>query len=180
MATAPVVRFMFCALMALASAACVRSMEGAGTSPSAAPAAEQQDVEVGPHAGAPQQGEAPDAPAAVNPWAEPARQVLLPHCGRCHDGAQPGSLARARAVYDLSEEIWYARITPQQYEGMLGRVRARDAIPDADKTVIERFVGCARDGECGLFPLTRPCGLASTLTSRRKCGSGYRATMICA
>jgi hypothetical protein len=89
-----------------------------------------------------------DAATPANQWAEPARNVLLPHCGRCHNGALESSLERARAAYDLSETVWYARMTAQRYDAMLRRVQGNDAITSADKTMIERFVRCARDGDC--------------------------------
>lgn len=74
--------------------------------------------------------------------------MLLPHCGRCHNGTLETSLPQARAVYDLSEAVWYARVAPHQYERMLQRVRGVEAIPEADRLVVERFVLCARDNNC--------------------------------
>ena len=77
-------------------------------------------------------GEPPAAPASANPWAEPAREVLVQHCGRCHRSDLDTSLAGALAVYDLTRPVWYATLRPDQYDGILERVREAGAVgPDS-------------------------------------------------
>lgn len=149
------IRFLICLVITLAGAACATSTQEAEAPSSEAqtasdpPAAEPcEEQAVMPET----QAEESEMPAAANPWAEPAREVLLPHCGKCHNGTLPTSLPGARAVYDLSEAIWYARIAPQQYDGMLQRVRSHSAIPEDDKSAIENFVRCARDNDCAGSP----------------------------
>lgn len=148
------VRWLLCLAIVLTVAACTTPGEPAEAPPPEAPTATEPMAPESPSVAPPAAPAAllepagSVAPAAVNPWAEAARQVLLPHCGQCHDGERPTSLPRAKAIYDLSEAIWYARVAPQQYDGMLRRVRGHAAITDTDKSVIESFVRCARDNDC--------------------------------
>ena len=90
---------------------------------------------------------APAAPNA-NPWAAAARDVLAPHCGSCHRRDLPTKVPRALAVFDLLDEPWYGRLTAEQLGGVLLRVRGTKGILPEDAAVVERFVRCARDGEC--------------------------------
>jgi hypothetical protein len=84
----------------------------------------------------------------VNPWAEPAREVLVQYCGRCHRSDLDTSLTGALAVYDLTKPIWYANLRPDQYDGILERVHEASAIGPEDVAVLEAFVGCAKGGAC--------------------------------
>jgi hypothetical protein len=88
------------------------------------------------------------AAAATNPWAEPVRDVLVQHCGRCHRGDLPTALPRALAIFDLTEPVWHARLLPGQYAGVLERIRENSAIPAEDIASVEAFVGCATGGNC--------------------------------
>ena len=140
-------------LVLVAGLWCAACSTPAGITPATQPApSRSEDVSTRETAGTPVAGKAgagePAAAPAPNKWAEPVRQVLLPHCGRCHNGALETSLPRARAVYDLSEAAWYARIAPHQYDKMLQRVRGVEAIPEADQIIVERFARCARDNDC--------------------------------
>ena len=140
-------------LVLFACLSCAACSTPAGITPAPQPAPSRSEEEsTAETAGPPVAGKArpgdPVAAPALNKWAEPVRQVLLPHCGRCHDGALETSLPRARAVYDLSEAAWYAHIAPHQYDKMLQRVRGVEAIPEADKIIVERFARCARDNDC--------------------------------
>lgn len=81
--------------------------------------------------------------AGANPWSEPARTVLIAACGSCHQPGLPTSVPGALAVFDLSEDVWYARLQGQQFEGLLRRVRAMDTIDEWDKKVVEYFVDTA-------------------------------------
>ncbi|HKQ60274.1 MAG TPA: hypothetical protein VJS92_03250 [Candidatus Polarisedimenticolaceae bacterium] len=90
-----------------------------------------------------------DAPAvqARNAWAEPTRDLLVPHCGRCHLGSLPTSKPKALAIFDFTENPWYSRLHGEQYDALLQRVRGTEAIAkDAD--IVEKFVRCARDKTC--------------------------------
>jgi hypothetical protein len=115
----------------------------------AAPAAEASPSPVAPPAAAlePSPSPPPSRPAE-NPWAEATRKLLAPTCGRCHQGDLPTSLPKALAVFNLAETPWYSHIRPEQFDGMLRRVRGSKDISEADKAVVESFVRCARDGAC--------------------------------
>jgi hypothetical protein len=87
--------------------------------------------------------------APANPWLDPAREVLIQHCGRCHRGDLPTSLPKALAVFDLTRPIWNERLVRPQYDGILTRVRESSAIDPDEVAAVEAFVRCARDGACG-------------------------------
>ena len=84
----------------------------------------------------------------INPWAEPAREVLVQYCGRCHRSDLDTSLTGALAVFDLTKPIWYANLRPDQYDGILERVHEASAIGPEDVVAMETFVACARGGAC--------------------------------
>jgi len=86
--------------------------------------------------------------ADANRWAEPTRGLLAQHCGRCHLPNLPTSNARALAIFNLTEEPWYGRMTNEQLDSLLPRVRSIRELTDADRTIVERFVHCARDHDC--------------------------------
>ena len=87
------------------------------------------------------------APPA-NPWAEPVRGLLAQHCGRCHLPNLPTSVPRALAVFDLTEDPWYGRLAPDQYDDLTRRVASIKSLPAEDVAIVERFVRCARDKDC--------------------------------
>jgi mono/diheme cytochrome c family protein len=86
--------------------------------------------------------------STANRWAEPTRGILAQHCGRCHLPNLPTSAPRALKVFDLSEEPWYARLTNDQFDDLLRRVRAIKQLPEPDVAIVESFVRCARDQLC--------------------------------
>ena len=88
------------------------------------------------------------APSPANPWAEPTRGILAQHCGRCHLPNLPTSVPRALAVFNLTEDAWYGRLTHDQLDSLLHRVDATKDLPAADAAIVERFVLCARDHVC--------------------------------
>ena len=88
----------------------------------------------------------PFAQSLPNPWSEPTRKVLIEHCGQCHLGSLPTANRRAMAIYDLSEEIWDARLKRENYPGITRRVN-RQATQE-QKTVVEKYLRCARDRAC--------------------------------
>lgn len=83
-----------------------------------------------------------------NRWAEPTRGLLAQHCGRCHLPDLPTSVPRALAVFNLTEEPWYGRLTHDQYETLLERVRSIRQLTETDRSIVESFVRCARDRVC--------------------------------
>ena len=87
---------------------------------------------------------------AANPWLDPAREVLVQHCGQCHRGDLPTALPKALAIYDLTRPIWNEHLVPPQYDGILTRVRESAAIEPDELAAVEAFVHCARDGACGV------------------------------
>jgi hypothetical protein len=93
---------------------------------------------------------APAAPApAANPWLDPAREVLVQHCGRCHRGDLPTAVPGALRVFDLTRPVWSEHLVRPQYDGILTRVRESSAIEADEVAAVEAFVRCARDGACG-------------------------------
>jgi mono/diheme cytochrome c family protein len=99
------------------------------------------------------EGERPAAAPVENRWAEPTRGILAQRCGQCHLPNLPTSVPRALAVFDLTEEPWYGRLKPDQYEDLLARVKSIHALTEYDRSVVESFVRCARDHDC---PRTDP------------------------
>jgi hypothetical protein len=94
--------------------------------------------------------EAERAPAAPseNRWAEPTRGILAQRCGQCHLPNLPTSVPRALAVFDLTEEPWYGRLKHDQYDDLLGRLKAVHELTEYDRSIVEQFVLCARDRDC--------------------------------
>lgn len=89
---------------------------------------------------------------APNPWADLTRDLLAQQCGRCHRGDLPEAPPRALAVFNLLEEPWYGRLQPDQFDGILTRLRATGALDPGDESAVVRFVECARDGRCDPGP----------------------------
>ena len=83
---------------------------------------------------------------ASNPWSEPARKVLIEHCGQCHLGSLPTANRRAMAIYDLAEERWDARLKPENYPGLTRRVDRQGS--QQQKATVEKYVRCTRDRIC--------------------------------
>lgn len=90
------------------------------------------------------------APVATptNRWAEPTRGILAQRCGQCHLPNLKTSVPRALAVFDLTDEPWYGRLTNDQYGDLLHRLRAVRDLPESDAAIAESFVRCARDHDC--------------------------------
>lgn len=128
-------------------AASTPAAPAAASAPSLAPAS--APAVVAPPAAAPATASPVAALPAANPWLDPAREVLVQHCGRCHRGDLPTSLPKALAVFDLTRPIWNERLAPPQYDGILTRVRESSAIAPDEVAAVEAFVRCARDGACG-------------------------------
>jgi cytochrome c5 len=87
------------------------------------------------------------AAAAPNPWSEPARKVLIEHCGGCHLGTLRTANPRALKIYDLSETVWDARLKPENFPGITRRVERQAS--DEQKAVVDKYIRCARDRACG-------------------------------
>ena len=88
---------------------------------------------------------APSAPPpAVPAQAAAARDVLVYHCGRCHRGDLPTALPGALAVFDLTDDLWYGGLGPEQLESVLQRLRAKDDLDPRDLTTMEAFVASTK------------------------------------
>ena len=85
---------------------------------------------------------------AENPWAQSAREALMQPCGRCHRSDLPTSLPRALAVFDLTHDPWHDKMSAQQLDGLLERVRGNKDVSECGRQVVESFVRCARDKDC--------------------------------
>jgi hypothetical protein len=101
---------------------------------------------------APAPSPAPLIATSENRWAEPARDILQLQCGRCHLPHLSTSVPRALAVFDLTENPWYGRLTREQLDGLLHRALSGSAISEPDKAILEGFVRCARDHVCPAVP----------------------------
>lgn len=86
--------------------------------------------------------------SAPNPWSDLTRDVLSPRCGRCHRGDLPTAVPGALAIFDLTEEPWYARLHDEQFDGLLRRIRGSEDLPASDAEAVEKFVRCAREHDC--------------------------------
>ena len=88
------------------------------------------------------------ASSSANRWAEPTRGILAQRCGQCHLPNLPTSVSRALAVFNLSEEPWYGRLTSDQFDSLLLRVHSIRELPELDRSIVLSFVHCARDRVC--------------------------------
>jgi hypothetical protein len=86
--------------------------------------------------------------SSPNRWAEPTRGRLAQRCGRCHLPNLPTSVPRALAVFNLSEDPWYGRLTHDQLDDLLHRVRSTKDIPEQDLAIVLSFVRCEKDRDC--------------------------------
>jgi mono/diheme cytochrome c family protein len=93
-------------------------------------------------------GEPTPVTSPANRWAEPTRGILAQRCGQCHLPNLPTSVPRALAVFNLTDDPWYGRLTHEQYGDLLHRLRAAKDLPESDAAIVERFVRCARDQVC--------------------------------
>lgn len=118
---------------ALTASACAASRGVAGKTAAPAPAAPEPA--------------APEHPA--NPWLDPAREVLVQHCGSCHRSDLPTAVPMALQVFDLTRPVWSEHLVTPQYDGILTRVRGSSAVTTEEIAAVEAFVRCARDGACG-------------------------------
>ena len=91
-------------------------------------------------------------PAPVEPpanrWAEPTRGILAQRCGQCHLPNLPTSVPRALAVFNLTDDPWYGRLSHDQYGDLLHRLRSVKDLPASDLAIVDSFVQCARDQVC--------------------------------
>ena len=127
--------------------------------------------------------DAPPAPAPAhsspNRWAEPTRGILAQRCGSCHLPNLPTSSKGALAVFDLTEEPWYGRLTHEQFDSLLRRTSAGWA---RSRMPIDR----SWRASCGARAITtarppihdeaaRPC-LVARFSSARPDSSGARSS----
>ena len=86
----------------------------------------------------------PDAPPTTVPaalkWSEQARDALVPTCGTCHRSDLPTAKPGALAIFDLTQDVWWATLTEELDAGLLRRVKGSSAIPDEDKHAVEAFL----------------------------------------
>jgi hypothetical protein len=75
--------------------------------------------------------------------------VLVAPCGTCHRGSLETAKPGALAVFDLDEKIWHRKMTDEQLRDLGGRVAKMGAIEDLDKGIVELFLRCRLEGECG-------------------------------
>lgn len=88
------------------------------------------------------------ARSSANRWAEPTRGILAQRCGQCHLPNLPTSVPHALAVFNLTDEPWYGRLTNDQLDSLLLRVHSIEGLSELDGAIVENFVRCARDQVC--------------------------------
>jgi hypothetical protein len=74
--------------------------------------------------------------------------LLAQHSGRCHPPNLPTSVPRALAIFDLTDESWYGGLQHDPFDDLLKSLRSIKSLPAEDTRIIQRFVLCARDGDC--------------------------------
>lgn len=79
------------------------------------------------------------APAAEG--AALTRDLLVARCGQCHRSDLPSAVPKALAVFDLTEDLWYARLSGEQTDRLLGRLRGLSDLDPADLAAAEAFLG---------------------------------------
>ena len=80
------------------------------------------------------------APAQV----DAARDVLVYHCGRCHRSDLPTGVPGALAVFDLTDDLWYRGLGPEQLDSALRRLQSKDDVDPRDLATMEAFVASAK------------------------------------
>jgi hypothetical protein len=90
---------------------------------------------------------APERPSA-NPWAEPAREVLVQACGSCHRPNLPTSNPRALATFNLQDPVWYGTMTDDQLRTLSRRIQGASKVDDRDRDIVHSFVNCKLTGAC--------------------------------
>ncbi|HET9299268.1 MAG TPA: hypothetical protein VFO11_04940 [Candidatus Polarisedimenticolaceae bacterium] len=81
---------------------------------------------------------------AVPTQVEAARDVLVYHCGRCHRSDLPTALPGALAVFDLTDDLWYRGLGPEQLDSALRRLQSKDDVDSRDLATMEAFVASAK------------------------------------
>jgi len=84
----------------------------------------------------------------MNPWVEPARDVLVQSCGSCHRPGLPTTNPRALAIFNLHEPVWYATMTDEQLRELQRRIENSSKIEEADRKAVIAFVNCKLNGVC--------------------------------
>jgi mono/diheme cytochrome c family protein len=68
------------------------------------------------------------------------RDLLAARCGKCHRSDLPTAVPGALAVFDLTEELWYTRLSPEQTDRLLARLRGLADLDPADLAAAETFL----------------------------------------
>ena len=90
------------------------------------------------------------APAGREPAPPPtqtaaARDVLVHHCGSCHRSDLPTARPGALAIFDLTDDLWYAGLRQDQLDSALRRLQNLEGIDPRDLAVMEAFVATAKE-----------------------------------
>jgi hypothetical protein len=86
--------------------------------------------------------------SSVKHGAEPTRGILAQRRGQSHLPDLPTSVPRALAVFNLTDEPRHGRLTRDQLDSLLLRVRSIRELPKADRAIVVDFARCARDQTC--------------------------------
>jgi hypothetical protein len=94
-----------------------------------------------------------ESAAAINPWVEPAREVLShASCGNCHRPGLPTSNPRALSVFNLHDPVWYAPMSEEQLRSLRRRIERSSEVEAEDQNSVLAFVDCKLEGTCGQGP----------------------------
>jgi hypothetical protein len=72
-----------------------------------------------------------------------ATLILLPRCGKCHDGALATAKPAALAVFDLVDPKWPDGLSDAQFGKMAARMKGVGA-PEPERARIDAFIAAER------------------------------------
>jgi hypothetical protein len=89
---------------------------------------------------------AADSTSAFSKASEGTRQVLIQHCGRCHQSTLATHKAGAIAIFDLDRmDQWHYNLTEETLEGLARRTSNNSSVTDEERAFIEEFVALKQE-----------------------------------
>jgi mono/diheme cytochrome c family protein len=78
-------------------------------------------------------------PAGADGLADDTRRILADHCGQCHDRESPKADPKALKIFDVTEKVWWSRLTDKQLPKLNSRMQSFGA-PEDERTRVAAFV----------------------------------------
>ena len=85
---------------------------------------------------------------AENPWSEVTRTSLRASCGGCHIAGRDSTTEGALFVFDLTEPVWYARMSPEQVVALTIKFAEEADVTLEQKKLVNQFAYCFIAGLC--------------------------------